>query len=104
MEQTNHMSHRELVDIRDVHIDSKLPQEERIRSFIRQVKNPYRFKVGDITVNICIHISSYNPGIIITLLLSRLSQVMLFSFFIRSISEENCFAISHNFSFCLAKY
>lgn len=52
MEQTNHMSHRELVDIRDVHIDSKLPQEERIRSFIRQVKNPYRFKVGDITVNI----------------------------------------------------
>lgn len=52
MEQTNHMPHNELVDIRDVHIDSKLPQDERIRSFVKQVKNPYRFKVGDITVNI----------------------------------------------------
>ena len=52
MEQTNHMSHGELVDIRDVHIDSDLPQEERIRSFVRQVNNPYRFKVGEVTVNI----------------------------------------------------
>ena len=52
MEQTNHMSHGELVDIRDVHIDSDLPQEERIRSSVRQVKNPYRFKVGEVTVNI----------------------------------------------------
>lgn len=52
MEQTNHMSHGELVDIRDVHIDSDQPQEERIRSFVRQVKNPYRFKVGEVTVNI----------------------------------------------------
>jgi len=49
---TNHTQHDELIDIRNVHIDSKLPQEERIRSFVRQVKNPYRFKVGDITVNI----------------------------------------------------
>ena len=52
MEQTNHMSHGELVDIRDVHIDSDLPQEERIRSFVMQVKNRYRFKVGEVTVNI----------------------------------------------------
>lgn len=52
MEQTNHMSHGELVDIRDVHIDSDLPQEERIRSFVRQVNNPYCFKVGEVTVNI----------------------------------------------------
>ena len=52
MEQTNHMSHGELVDIRDVHIDSALPQEERIRSFVKQVKNPYCFKVGEVTENI----------------------------------------------------
>ena len=52
MEQTNSISKCELVDIRDVCIDSDLPQEERIRSFVKQVKNPYRFKVGEITVNI----------------------------------------------------
>ena len=36
----------ELVDIRDVHIDRSLPIEERIRSFVEQIKNPYCFKCG----------------------------------------------------------
>ena len=39
-----------LVDIRDVHIDRTLPKEERIKSFIRQIKNPYVYKCGDIIV------------------------------------------------------
>ena len=42
----------ELVDIRDIHIDTSLPQSERIRSFIKQVKNPYHFKVGKVTVKV----------------------------------------------------
>ena len=41
---------QELVDIRDVHIDPALSQEEWVRSFIQQVKDPYNFKVGDVTV------------------------------------------------------
>ena len=41
-----------LVDIRGIHIDSALPQSERVKSFIRQVGNPYMFKVGDITVRV----------------------------------------------------
>ncbi|MBM6721493.1 DUF6870 family protein [Pseudoflavonifractor phocaeensis] len=41
-----------LVDIRDVKLDSRLEQSERIRSFLRQIKNPYCFKVGDIVVNV----------------------------------------------------
>ena len=45
------------VDIRDVRIDGALSREERIRSFIEQVKDPYRFKVGDVTVHI-----SYSGG------------------------------------------
>lgn len=45
------------VDLRDVKIDPALSQEERIRSFIEQVKNPYRFKVGDVVVNV-----SYSGG------------------------------------------
>ncbi len=39
-----------LVDIRDVHIDRTLPKEERIISFISQIKNPYVYKCGDIIV------------------------------------------------------
>lgn len=41
-----------LVDIRDVKLDSRLEQPERIRSFLQQIKNPYCFKVGDIVVNV----------------------------------------------------
>ena len=31
-----------LVDLRDVKIDPSLPAEERMISFIKQIKNPYR--------------------------------------------------------------
>ena len=37
-----------LVDIRDVKIDKSLPTEERIKSYVEQIKNPYKFKVGDV--------------------------------------------------------
>ena len=43
----------ELVDIRDVSVDKNLPKEERIAAFIRQIKNPYRFRCGDFVVNAC---------------------------------------------------
>lgn len=42
----------ELVDIRNVKIDRNLPSDERIRSFIEQIKNPYCFKVGDTIVKV----------------------------------------------------
>ena len=41
-----------LVDIRDVKLDSSMEQADRVRSFIQQVKNPYRFKVVDVVVNV----------------------------------------------------
>ena len=40
----------ELVDIRDVSIDRTLPKEERVRSFVKQIKNPYCFRCGDVIV------------------------------------------------------
>lgn len=43
----------ELVDIREVSVDKNLPKEERIVAFIRQIKNPYRFRCGDFVVNAC---------------------------------------------------
>ncbi len=39
-----------LVDIHDVKIDRTLPKEERIRSFVKQIKNPYCFKCGEVVV------------------------------------------------------
>ena len=39
-----------LVDIRTVHVDRSLPLEERVRSFVEQIKNPYCFKCGDVVV------------------------------------------------------
>ena len=44
------VSRDELVDIRDVKIDRTLPKEDRIRSFIMQIGNPYCFKCGNVVV------------------------------------------------------
>lgn len=41
-----------LVDIRDVRIDRTLPMEERVKSYVEQVKNPYMFKVGSTVVRV----------------------------------------------------
>ena len=42
----------QLVDLRSVSIDKSLPVPERLSSFVRHVKNPYLFKVDDITVKV----------------------------------------------------
>ncbi|MDW2798847.1 hypothetical protein RZO55_14815 [Clostridium boliviensis] len=39
-----------LVDIRSVKINTALPKEERIADFIKQIKNPYLFKCGDLII------------------------------------------------------
>jgi len=40
----------DLVDIRDVKVDSNLPKLERILEYLRQIKNPYIFKCGKFVV------------------------------------------------------
>lgn len=42
----------ELVDIKDISIDSTLPYELRILNYIEQIKNPYCYKMGDVVVKI----------------------------------------------------
>ena len=42
----------QLVDLRSVAIDKSLPVPERMRSFVKQIKTPYLFKVDDITVKV----------------------------------------------------
>lgn len=41
-----------LVDIRDVKIDRSKPVEERMKSYVEQIKNPYLFKVGNTVVRV----------------------------------------------------
>lgn len=41
-----------LVDIRSVNIDTTLPKEERMRDFIRQIKDPYLYRHGKYVVKI----------------------------------------------------
>ena len=52
----NEMSKKELldslVDIRDVKIDRTQPVEERMKSYVEQIKNPYLFKVGNTIVRV----------------------------------------------------
>jgi hypothetical protein len=40
----------DLVDIRTVQIDMDLPKDQRIQSFLKQIKNPYLFRYGDIVI------------------------------------------------------
>ena len=42
----------QLVDIKDVQINTSLPREERMLDFIEQIKNPYCFKVGKAAVKV----------------------------------------------------
>ena len=41
IEKLKNISLDELVDIRDVKVNMKLSKEERIKDYIRQIKNPY---------------------------------------------------------------
>lgn len=39
-----------LADLRDVHIDTTRTLPERTAAFLRQVRNPYLFKVDDLII------------------------------------------------------
>ena len=39
-----------LVDVTKIVIDESLPKEERVKEYLRQVKNPYCFRVGKMVV------------------------------------------------------
>jgi hypothetical protein len=41
-----------LKDIRDVHIDPKLPFEKKAVDYLRQIGNAYCFRCGDVTVKV----------------------------------------------------
>ena len=41
-----------LVDITEVQIDGKMPQKQRFDDFLRQIKNPYCYRCGNVVVKI----------------------------------------------------
>ena len=52
MYERNLSTNEALVDIRDVKINPDLPIEEKIKSFVEQVRNPYHFRVGKVKVRV----------------------------------------------------
>ena len=51
-DENRYASADQLVDIRDVKIDSSLPTEERIKSFVEQIRDPHQFKIGSTVVHV----------------------------------------------------
>ena len=41
-----------LADIQDVKIDTSLPRDERMKSYLRQIRNPYLYRCGDVIVRV----------------------------------------------------
>lgn len=46
----NNINSENLVDIRNITVDSSLPKEARIADYVRQIKDPYHFKCGNIAI------------------------------------------------------
>ena len=67
---TNNINIEELADIRDVVIDTSLPKQERIKSYIEQIKNPYCYRCGDMIVKV----SFANTGVTLE---ERMKQYLL---------------------------
>ncbi len=47
------VNRNELVELSAIQIQQNLPQEEKISDFLRQIKNPYCFLCGDVSVKVC---------------------------------------------------
>ena len=47
------INRKELVDISTVHIRQDLLHNEKISTFLEEIKNPYCFRCGDVPVKIC---------------------------------------------------
>lgn len=46
------MVKNEIKDISNLKIDTNIPQSERILKYMKDVKNPYNFRVGDMLVKV----------------------------------------------------
>lgn len=47
-----HVDKGELVDLNSVHIDDTAPVAQRIDDFVKQIRNPYCFRIGDVAVKV----------------------------------------------------
>jgi hypothetical protein len=45
-------NYNDLIDIRDVIINKKIPKQERIVEFIKQIKDPHHFRCGQFVVTV----------------------------------------------------
>lgn len=50
--KVKNMDNDDLVDIRDIKINTSLSKNKRVEQYIKQIKNPCKFKCGKLTVQI----------------------------------------------------
>ncbi len=50
--EISNVDKNQLVEISTVSVDASLPGVERMQNYLEQVKNPYCFRSGDITVRV----------------------------------------------------
>lgn len=51
-EDIRNVDEKDLVDIKRIHIDSKLPIKMRVQSYISQIKNPYCYKSNGMVIKL----------------------------------------------------
>ena len=42
----------EIINIEDIKVNAALPKEARMKQFVEEIKNPYRFMVDDVIVQV----------------------------------------------------
>lgn len=42
----------EIINIEDIKVNAALPKEARMKQFVEEIKNPYRFMVDDVLVQV----------------------------------------------------
>jgi len=52
LKQNNNFKRKDLIEITDVNIDTKLDYDTRIKNYLEQIKNPYCFLCNDVIVTI----------------------------------------------------
>ena len=42
----------EIINMEEIKVNAALPKEARMKQFVEEIKNPYRFRVDDVIVNV----------------------------------------------------
>lgn len=68
------LDEKELIDISAINIKKDLPHEDKILNFLDQIKNPYCFRCGNVSVRVCFSKTGKNLETVLRDFLIRIRQ------------------------------